>query len=87
MLCPLNAILACDVDEPAGADCTTDTDDQSLNPPTWIWCAEEIAEDANAFSGGRARVFAGQGDTFVVNEVDYKNKTNSYISYCCSFRP
>lgn len=79
-LCPLQAILACDVVEPAGADCTVATD---VPTEDWIWCAEQpTANDVNAFTGGEARVFASNGN-HATNEVDFFAKSNSLIYFCC----
>ena len=83
MLCPLNAILACDSQQPVGADCTATTDQGTIN---WIWCAEEIADGQNAFTGGLARIFAQVGIN-VANEANYGVKNSTFISYCCTARP
>lgn len=79
-LCPLQAVLACDIVQPAGADCTAATD---ATPTTWIWCAEQpTADDVNAFTGGEARIFAHQGN-HTQNEADFAAKTEALIYFCC----
>lgn len=79
-LCPLDAILACDLLQPVGADCTTLTDALTTQ---WIWCAEQSeANDVNAYVGGTARVFAGSGN-HVGNEVDFASKSDTNWYFCC----
>lgn len=84
-LAPLQALLACDVLEPAGADCTSTTDAES---EVWIWAAE-IHTDVDHInilltSGpnlGHARVFANTGND-AGNEVDWHLRISNRVSYC-----
>lgn len=81
-LCPLEALMACDIRQPVGADCTTDTD---LPPTTWIWASEmhTDVDDVDAFSElGRGRVYAGRGNN-TVNEADWSVRSAKYRSFCC----
>lgn len=87
-LCPVEAILACDVQSPGGADCTITTD---LATEKWIWCAElepSSTDDVNAFnvsSFKKSRVFAQAGND-TANEIDWHGWDEIYVSYCCTSR-
>ncbi|TNE90432.1 MAG: hypothetical protein EP330_08025 [Deltaproteobacteria bacterium] len=81
MLCPLQALQACDTRQPAGSQCTSVTDDTT--PGNWIWAAESDSNDVNAYTGGNGRAYAQAGND-TSNEADWHAKSSSYGSFCCS---
>ena len=85
-LCPLQALLACDITAPVGADCTATTDDTTTN---WIWAAELFTDvndiDVMFGTGGQARIFAHTGNN-ATNEADWTPRSQVFISHCCTTR-
>ena len=84
-LCPLEALMACDILNPIGADCRTTTDAPATQ---WIWCSEFQGDDVNALGafGGQGRAYAGNGNN-TVNEADWIDVGQSHISHCCVAAP
>jgi len=88
-MCPLDAILACDKDEPAGADCTTTTDLGSIAARN-IWSSElddSSTSNVDAFGTvGAARAFLSDSVLFGMNRIDWWNRDALFVSYCCTER-
>lgn len=81
-VCSIDALLACDSIEPAGATCSTTTDQAQ-----WLWTSGTIStNDQNAF--GRIQIFNGQGnDSTNEGDVVDDNVTTAagqpIRAFCC----
>jgi hypothetical protein len=74
-LCPIAALMACDIIGPAGTACRASTDAAG-----WHWTSTIIGNDVDAFDA--IAVYNHSGNN-AGNEIDISTEASSYQYYCC----